>query len=337
MIAFDRERYVRIQTGALGQAAAIHGAIGECLARGATNIFFLGTGGAAILMHPAAQMLQREGTFPAFAEISAEVVTVDHAQLGPRSIVVVPSLSGTTKETVALARACRAGGAMILALVGHAGTPVAEEAHHAFVNSAEDDTASESFYLQGLLIALSVLHHRREGRDFQTMVEALRLLPPLLADVKTAFDAIAVATAEAWRDEPWHLITAAGNCWPEALYFGMCILEEMQWIRTQSVHAADFFHGPLELVEKGVSVAVLKGEDAYRPLAERVERFARQYTDKTFVLDSASFDLPGFPAAFRPLVSPMVLASALERLSQYLAGLRNHPLSTRRYYKRVPY
>ena len=58
----------------------------------------------------------------------------------------------------------------------------------------------------------------------------------------------------------------------------MCILEEMQWIRTRPVHASDFFHGTLELVEKGVSVLLLKGEDAYRPLAERVERFAPAYT-----------------------------------------------------------
>jgi fructoselysine-6-phosphate deglycase len=73
----------------------------------------------------------------------------------------------------------------------------------------------------------------------------------------------------------------------------MCILEEMQWIRTRPVHAADFFHGTLELVEKGVSVIILKGEDAYRPLTDRVEAFARQYTDKVTVLDAASFDLPG--------------------------------------------
>ncbi len=41
----------------------------------------------------------------------------------------------------------------------------------------------------------------------------------------------------------------------------MCILEEMQWIRTRPVHASDFFHGTLELVEKGVSVILFKGED----------------------------------------------------------------------------
>ena len=117
----------------------------------------------------------------------------------------------------------------------------------------------------------------------------------------------------------------------------MCILEEMQWIRTRPVHASDFFHGTLELVEEGVSVIVLKGEDEFRPLAERVEQFARQYTDKLTVIDPAEADLPNIPKPMRVFLSPVILATELERLSAHLEHLRNHPLTTRRYYKRVAY
>jgi fructoselysine-6-phosphate deglycase len=117
----------------------------------------------------------------------------------------------------------------------------------------------------------------------------------------------------------------------------MCILEEMQWIRTRPVHAADFFHGTLELVEQGVSVFVFKGEDASRPLSERVENFAKRYTDHVRVLDAASVELPGISPQVRSLISPILLATLLERLSAHLEVLRNHPLTTRRYYKRVEY
>jgi fructoselysine-6-phosphate deglycase len=111
----------------------------------------------------------------------------------------------------------------------------------------------------------------------------------------------------------------------------------MQWIKTRPVHAADFFHGTLELVEKGVSVIVLKGEDPSRPLAARVEAFARQYTDKLRVLDTAQYALKGLSEETRALVAPAVLATLLERLSAHLEVKRNHPLTTRRYYKKVPY
>jgi fructoselysine-6-phosphate deglycase len=117
----------------------------------------------------------------------------------------------------------------------------------------------------------------------------------------------------------------------------MCILEEMQWIRTRPVHAADFFHGTFELVEEGVSMFLLKGEDATRPLADRVEAFARQHTGELTVLDSARYDLPGLSPQTRVLISPVILAAALERVSAHLEVRRDHPLTTRRYYKRVEY
>ena len=74
-------------------------------------------------------------------------------------------------------------------------------------------------------------------------------LPEALLGVKRRFDAEAEAFAEAIKDTPWHIITGAGPTWPQAFYYGMCILEEMQWIRTRPVHASDFFHGTLELIE----------------------------------------------------------------------------------------
>jgi fructoselysine-6-phosphate deglycase len=55
------------------------------------------------------------------------------------------------------------------------------------------------------------------------------------------------------------------------------------------------------------------------------------------VLDTAAFKLPGLSPETRAMMSPAVLASALERLSECLAARRGHPLATRRYYKKVPY
>ena len=129
--------------------------------------------------------------------------------------------------------------------------------------------------------------------------------------------------AEAIKDEPYHIIVGAGSTWPEAHYYGMCILEEMQWIRTRPVHASDFFHGTLELVDKDVSVLLLKGEDAYRPLVERVERFLPAYTSKVTVFDTAEFALPGISPATRALLSPIVLATLFERLSAHLEVKRD--------------
>ena len=266
-------------------------------------------------MQPAAQLLQAKSTFPAFARYAAELVLGGSRHLGEKSIVVIPSLSGTTKESIAAMEYCRARGATIITLVGHAAYSLGEGGDHAFVNFAEDDTSSESFYLQSLFIAAP-------------------------RSCVTAASSTAIAYFLRF-------------CQPDALSFRLC--RERRPARSGRrptttacaysrrcngsgrgpVHASDFFHGTLELVEDGVSLILLKGEDEYRPLADRVEAFAREKTDRLTVFDTANQELAGISSETRALISPIVLATTLERVSDHLARKRNHPLTTRRYYRRV--
>jgi fructoselysine-6-phosphate deglycase len=336
MLNFDETRFLHIQSGAVDQIGRIQDIIRRCLSS-AENLIFLGTGGAAILMEPAVLLLQRGSRFPVFREVAAELPLAGSLILGRHSLVIIPSLSGTTRESLAALRHCRERGATVVSLVGHAGTPLATEADYAIVNFAEDDTSSESFYIQSLAIALTVMGERDEFSALSEALASFHALPAALLKAKRAFEPKAEKLAEKLKDEPYHIITGAGSAWPQACYYGMCILEEMQWIRTRPVHASDFFHGTLELVEKSVSVVLLKGEDEYRPLAERVENFAPRYTEKFTVIDTAAFDLPGVAASTRRFISPIVLATVLERLSAHLEHKRAHPLTTRRYYKRVDY
>ena len=337
MRGFDTGRFLGITAGALALAPAIHEAAGAQHAAGLRNVFFLGTGGAAILMQPAAQLMQRRSGLPVFTDIAAELVLAGHPALGKGSLVVIPSISGTTKESVAAVDYCREKGATVFTLVGHAGTPLAEKADRAFVNFAEDDTAPESLYIQSLLLALSLMAHRGEGPDYGQTVAELSTLPQHLLAAKHAFAPEAERLAQGLAGDAYHIITGAGGSWAPSWYFAMCVLEEQQWLRTRPVQAADFFHGTFELVEKGVSLIVLKAEDHTRALSARVEAFARNYTDRLTVLDAASCGMPGLSPETRALISAIILATLLERLTAHLAVARNHPLNMRRYYRKVAY
>lgn len=337
MFNFDIDRFVAIQSGAVAIADDAHTLLGKLVNGPIKRLFFMGTGGVQLLMLPAAEALRRRSTLPVTIAHPAEVLLSPPALLDENALVVLPSLSGTTKESTDLLPMLHARGATVLSLTGHADAPVASGADYNFTNFAADDTSSESFYLQSLIIALSLMQHRGEYDRFGQTVQELRALPQLLVSAKEGFDSTAAALAQEIKDEQYHIFTGAGSAWPEAHYYAMCILEEMQWIRTRPVHAADFFHGTLELLEQGVSVFILKGEDVSRSVAERVERFARRYTDRVRVLDTRDVSLPGVSDEVRALISPVVLATLLERLSCHLEAIRNHPLTTRRYYKRVEY
>ncbi|MCW5256209.1 SIS domain-containing protein [Verminephrobacter aporrectodeae] len=337
MLHFDRDRFLRIQSHALCIAEQARPLMRRLLADGVERLFFMGTGGVQLLTLPAIEIAQRLSTFPVSAQFPAQVVLDPPAGLDSRALVVLPSLSGTTRESVELLAVLKARGVRSFSLTGHQDTPLGRGAEYNFSNFAEDDTSCESFYLQTLIIVLALLAERGEFDGFDAVLRELGQLPQALVEAKQAFEPDAARLAAEIRDERYHIFTGAGSVWPQAHYYGMCILEEMQWIRTRPVHAADFFHGTLELIEPGVSVFVFKGEDRLRPLCERVENFVRRYTERVHVLDSAAAALPGISPQLRELLSPIVLATQLERLSAHLAVLRKHPLTTRRYYKRVEY
>lgn len=337
MLKFDEARFVGIQSAAVDHADGIRAFIDESISRGTDTIVFAGVGGAGILMQPAHRLLSTDSRFPAFLELPAELMLTGSKHLGPSSVVVIPSLSGTTPEGIAVAEYAKSAGATVMSMTGTPDSPIALASDKNFVVPAADDTSSESFYLQSLVLALAVQASLGEIEDAEDVVGQLRRLPALLVEAKRSFEDRAAELAETIQAEDYHIFTSSGGSYAEAYYFGMCILEEMQWIRTRPVHAADFFHGTLELLEPDVSLFLLKGEDSTRPLTERVERFAREHTDRLRVIDAADFEMPGITPRVRSLISPVIHATVLERLAAHLEVRRDHPLTTRRYYRRVAY
>jgi fructoselysine-6-phosphate deglycase len=340
LLNFDESRFLRVQSGAVGLAEAIDGVVGDSLAAGASNLHFVGTGGVAILLEPAVQLLRSRSSFPVFNDRVAETITAGAPNLNDRSLVFLASLSGTTKESIAFLECAKRRGARVVTLVGHLDTPLGRGGDRALVNFATDDTSSESFYIQTLLAALSLLRRREELGDlddYPTLLAGMRAVPQALLALKRAIEPKAEAYARVIAGSDSHIFTGAGNVWPEAHYYAMCILEEMQWIRTRPVHASDFFHGTLELVQTGVSVILFKGEGPSRPLAERVERFVPTVGGSLTVLDAADYAATSLSPTLRVLLAPALLATLLERISAHLEVLRKHPLTTRRYYRRVEY
>lgn len=334
MLKFDPDAYLTVQRGAVALARPIREAARRWLDDGGTNVFFMGAGGVNFLMLPAARLLQTRSSLPVHIEMSAEIVHSGSEHLGPGSLAVFPSVSGTTKEAVEALRFAKSRGATVLSLTADAATPIAELADISLTNPCADPTSSENFSLQSLLLALALMDARGEIDDYEAVIAELHALPELLVDAKRTFEPRAEELAAEIADEQHHIITSAGGSWYEAMYYGMCILEEMQWIWTRPVHASDFFHGTLELLEADTSVFIFAGEDEQRPLTDRVERFARTVTRKVRIIDTRDFALAGLSARVRALISPIVLAAVLERLSTHLERVRGHDLTLRRYYKK---
>ena len=129
--------------------------------------------------------------------------------------------------------------------------------------------------------------------DYDKFMAELKTMPELLVDVKKKADAPADAYAKKHRDDAIQYLVGSGNLWGEAYCYAMCIMEEMQWMRTKSISGADFFHGTLEVIGRDDSVILFKGEDAARKLMDRVENFVNTICANVTVFDTADYELKG--------------------------------------------
>ena len=117
----------------------------------------------------------------------------------------------------------------------------------------------------------------------------------------------------------------------------MCYWEEQHWLRTKSIHAAEFFHGMLEVVDRDTNVTVFLGEDAERPLAERVAHFLPRICARYELIDSKDYELPGISPEYRGYLSHLVTHMVTERIDAHIEAINCHPMEIRRYYRQLDY
>lgn len=337
MLNFSKDEYLTVTNGALGLRNQIESYADKVTAKGFKNIFLLGSGGSIAIMYPFEYMINSLSTIPAYSEIASEFMLQNHKQFTKDSLVILSSLSGTTEETVAAAEYCKERGITTIGLVGEMGTALAKIVDYPIANYAENNFAADSINLQMYMLVFRLIYNNGEFSSYTAFIDELQTIPEELVKVKEVTDPKAEAFAKKYKDEEYHMLVGSGTAWGRTYAYSMCVLEEMQWIRTKAIHAAEFFHGTIELVDEEMSMILLKSEDETRPLMERVERFAEKYTKKLTIFDTADYALVGMSPEFRKYLAPLVLATALQRVSIHLENERGHSLETRRYYRTVAY
>lgn len=337
MFNFDKENFLKVMRGAIGVKEESDKIIKAVTEKGYKTLFLVGSGGSMAIMMPFEYFIKAHSIIDVRVEIAAELMVRGSKAMNEDALVVLSSLSGTTKETVAAAKWCKEHGATTVGLVGELGTPLADTVDHVLVNYSENNFAGDSIYLQLYTLLFGLMAANGEFPEYEEFMEEFKKMPEALYGLKEAVEPKMMEFAKKYKDETYHMLVGSGSIWGETYSYAMCVLEEMQWISARAIHAAEFFHGTLELVVDDTSVILMKGEDETRPLMDRVERFAEQYTKKLSVFDTADYPLEGINPKFNKYLSTIKICAMFEVLSTHLEKERNHSLDLRRYYRVIEY
>ncbi|MGI5161169.1 SIS domain-containing protein [Microbispora sp. CA-102843] len=333
MLGFNEPEFLSQLASAVALRPRIEELVDRLVDGGFDNLYLVGAGGTYAQMWPYERLARQRSTLDVRAVIAAELIAADEKALGERSVAIFTSVSGTTDDVVRAIEFCKSKGAYTVGFTGYPDSPIAQNVDLVLLTEPK----TWPFDMQMLLFMGRLLSRRGEFDGYEKFAAEFDDIPRILLEVSKQAEPVAEAFADAHRDSDYYFLIGGGNLWGFTYLYSMCILEEMQWLRTTRVHSAEFFHGSLELVEENTSVIVFQGEDEARALTDRAEAFAKRISKDVTVFDTKDYPLDGISPEFRGLLAPLVLDTVMSRVSKHLERVRDHSLDLRRYYRVMDY
>jgi len=330
LVKFDEKDFVENLQGALALRGKIEAIVDE-VEPDCASLCWMGIGGTWASSLQAVVHMKERSAREVFALNAAEYNTTGDLRVGPKTLVVISSVTGTTSEMVQAVEKLHAAGTKVLGFIDKEDSPLA---------GAVDWCISwpKNEQLKFFMVADRFLFREGKFDDYERYYGQLEAhLAQGLVEAEKKADAFGEEYARAHMNDALHYFVGAGTLYGATYSYAMCYWEEMHWIRTKSIHAAEFFHGMLEIVDKDTPVTVFVGEDSQRELALRVVNFLPKVCENFTVIDTADYPLEGIDPAYRGSLSHLLMHAVTNRIDAHLEALSGHDMKLRRYYRKMEY
>lgn len=331
MIKYDRQHELDSVNGALAIRPQIERVVDEICERGYDLICYMGIGGTWASALQVESHVKELSDLPIMVENAGQFNVVGNRRITKKSVVVFSSVSGNTAEMVAAMETLKREGVTTIGFVDVADSPLAKDATHCI-------TYPENEQFKFSMVADRFMENAGQFPQYEEYYAQLDAnLAEGLASVAVASDEFARDFAQGHHDDPIHYFVGAGGQYGSTYSYAMCYWEEQHWLRTKSIHAAEFFHGMFEVVDRDTNVTVFLGEDAERPLAERVAKFLPKVCARYTLIDSKDYELKGISSEYRGYLSHLVTHQVTNRIDIHIERINCHPMEIRRYYRQLAY
>ncbi|MDO4978140.1 MAG: SIS domain-containing protein [Eubacteriales bacterium] len=331
MLKFDEQKQIDSVNGALALREEIESIVDSIWEKGFKNICWMGIGGTYASCLQAEVHMRERTSLDVFAENSAEYIVTGNRKIGKGTIVILSSVTGSTIEVVESIKKAQEAGALALGFIDKPDTELAKMVDFEIAYPANEQ-------LKFFMVADRFMYLNGDFPEYDQYYKELdEHLAVDLVEVEKAADAFGEAYAKKHCEDSLHYFVGAGNQYGSTYSYAMCYWEEQHWIRTKSIHSAEFFHGTLEVIDKNTAVTLFMGEDSQRPLSERVARFLPKVCANYTIIDSKDYALPGISEEFRGNLSHLVTHAVTQRIDAHIEKINCHPVDIRRYYRQFDY
>ncbi|WEV43168.1 SIS domain-containing protein [Lactobacillus sp. ESL0684] len=299
------------------------------------KIFFTGCGGAFTKFVDLRPTMFKQLNIPFTIVSPEELVDVYLTDLDEHTLVVSGTKTGTTTELLKSLNTIKdkSPKTIQLGFIGDANSELEKMGILDYQFNSVDTDAN----LIELGWFLEVYSGAAQVQDTVVAQKQLSDLSQHLADKIEALVPKSVKKVNETDLSEMQMWVSSGYAWGEACCFANYISEEIERIKSQSVHAGEYFHGPFEITDQNQCVNVVVNSGTTRDIDLRVVDFAKKFAKDCFVIDLKDFELTDLADNLKSFVEPYVLNHYFDVLLNIYATRTGRTSATRRYYRLMNY
>ncbi len=300
--------------------------VAKMMERKIERVYFVACGSPLCACQTAKMLFDKYSDIPCQAYSGFDFLDHTPSKLDNRTLVVGVSHYGKTEEVANSIERARLAGAMTIGITRDAvNTPLSSVAEYIIAYGAE--CIWEIHLISSYYLSCKYINTIKKNHEVTKILEDMEKLPRVLAELVISAEEKSKELGLKASKWPFIYTVSAGPLLPLAYKEGIITMLEFTWTHGSVLNAAEFRHGPLEVVEKGVPYVFLIGTDESRATAERALNFVKKLTDDYIV-----FDYKELNCDLHPMLAPMVLFVPLEYFYYYLSISKDHNPDDRRYY-----
>ena len=298
----------------------------ESLRRKINRVYFVACGSPLCACDTAKFIFDKYSKIPCETYSGWDFLDHPPHELNKRSLVVAVSDSGETEEVANALEKAKEKGALTVGFSKKEEDTLLSEIPE-YLIAYQADCIWEVHLLLTYYISIQYILCFNDNEDLKQILADFNKLPRVLEDLVNNVEENSKKLAEKATEWSFIYTVGAGPLLPLTYKEGIITMLEFTWTHGSYLNAAEFRHGPLEVVEEGVPYIFLLGTDSSRHTTERALKFIKKLTDDYIV-----FDYQEISHGLHPLLAPFVLFVPLEYFYYYLSINKDHNPDDRRYY-----
>ena len=296
------------------------------------RIFFVACGTAMHAGLVGKNLMEKLCHIPTEVDIASEF-RYRNPIIDEHTLCIYISQSGETADTIAALKLAKSKGAKTLAISNVIGSSITREADYSIYTHAGPEIAvasTKAYTSQVVLVAILAMHFAEIlGSSDKLEIESLKKdiidLPSKIEQILDNTEPIKDFAKKIYTEKDMFFL-GRGTDYSVALE-GSLKLKEISYIHSEAYAAGELKHGPIALIENGVTVIGIVTdknlvEKSISNIQEVITRGAKTLVITNQILPNNNFDYVINIPETNPLISPILSVIPMQLLSYYISKFK---------------